>query len=702
MNINASLKIQNVRSLNLSLGIDITRKKIDALTHESDDIIFIINTQIGKNKSTVQREFLTCRNGPYMTYFNSDSSRAAGVGIAIKLCADIEVLDMVKDNNDRILILKTMIDNEIITLVSFYDTNENKDCYLNTVEDLLTQIDVSQGVIIGSDFNNFIDNIKDQKGNQAKPHYRTKATAKHNDWKESHKFIDIYRYNNPDGRDLTYLKDGNDRMRLDKGSRLDKFLVTEDLLIKEVTFNHTKDHFYTMEYGMQGHSFDHSSVRMTYNITQKQTGPGQFKLDPFLIKTGALDSIIKQTIFEANLFNTEDEGLMKIYEEINKIVVPLLQRIMDIEKERTETNNPGLDEEEEHYILGRIETQDAKLPRMNYLIERNKLKADRVLTDIQNGVITKVKTVQIQLKKVAKNKLKTLITNLGRLNNELEQAEDEATRNRMLEAREAFQSQYSNHFRREAEKTTYFKQMNLEKPTKWFLNLASKQQTIQSPSNKLRKNGKKYENIKEVLTDVHGFYENIFSLRQRPTGVSIENFLGELKDRPEVLSKKLTEAEKEETNKKIEEKELKDALEKVSSGKTPGIDGIEREFLLRFWKFLGTTITQATEIYIEREKLNSFMDRGLIKVIQKGDTTGEELKNWRPITLLSQIYKLISGVVAGRMKKLLKKLISGCQKTYQNTANIGEILLDIFETIAICNYHKKNSHNSPNRLFQDF
>jgi hypothetical protein len=168
----------------------------------------------------------------------------------------------------------------------------------------------------------------------------------------------------------------------------------------------------------------------------------------------------------------------------------------------------------------------------------------------------------------------------------------------------------------------------------------------------LKKNGKKYENIKEVLTDVHSFYENIFSLRQRPNGVSIENFLGELKDKPEVLNKKLTEAEKEETNKKIEEKELKDALERVSSGKTPGIDGIEREFLLRFWRFLGTTITQATEIYIEREKLNSFMDRGLIKVIQKGDTTGEELKNWRPITLLSQIYKLISGVVAGRMKKL--------------------------------------------------
>jgi hypothetical protein len=41
------------------------------------------------------------------------------------------------------------------------------------------------------------------------------------------------------------------------------------------------------------------------------------------------------------------------------------------------------------------------------------------------------------------------------------------------------------------------------------------------------------------------------------------------------------------------------------------------------------------------------------------------------------------------MKNLLGKLISGCQKAYQNTANIGEIILDIIETIAICNHHKK-------------
>ena len=112
----------------------------------------------------------------------------------------------------------------------------------------------------------------------------------------------------------------------------------------------------------------------------------------------------------------------------------------------------------------------------------------------------------------------------------------------------------------------------------------------------------------------------------------------------------------------IEEKELKETVDRVNAGKTPGIDGIEKEYLTRFWRLFGKTIADAFKIFVEKEKLKTFLDRGLIKVIQKGDTTGETLNNWRPITLLSQIYKLISGVIAGRMKKLLHKLISGCQK----------------------------------------
>ena len=78
------------------------------------------------------------------------------------------------------------------------------------------------------------------------------------------------------------------------------------------------------------------------------------------------------------------------------------------------------------------------------------------------------------------------------LNKALEQTQDEETRNRTLEAREEFQSKYQNHFRKEAEKTTMFRQMNIEKPTKWFMNLASDKKQMDSPSTKLEKNKKKY------------------------------------------------------------------------------------------------------------------------------------------------------------------------------------------------------------------
>ena len=101
------------------------------------------------------------------------------------------------------------------------------------------------------------------------------------------------------------------------------------------------------------------------------------------------------------------------------------------------------------------------------------------------------------------------------------------------------------------------------------------------------------------------------------------------------------------------------------------------------------TIKNATDFFISITKFNRYLKKGLIKIIPK---TGKDLKvigDWRPITLLSQIYKVISGAMANRFKKLLPKLISSSQKAYQSDKNIGEILLDIMETISILRYHKK-------------
>ena len=99
----------------------------------------------------------------------------------------------------------------------------------------------------------------------------------------------------------------------------------------------------------------HGSVCMAFNLTNAQTGPGQFKLDPFLIRTGALDSISKQTSYEANFFTTEDKNLLKTEVDRNVVVVPRFKRIADIDKERHEENQPRLHEEKEQYIIRLVE-----------------------------------------------------------------------------------------------------------------------------------------------------------------------------------------------------------------------------------------------------------------------------------------------------------------------------------------------------------
>ena len=104
----------------------------------------------------------------------------------------------------------------------------------------------------------------------------------------------------------------------------------------------------------------------------------------------------------------------------------------------------------------------------------NKEVANDVLTEIQNGVVTKVKTEQMALKKSVKNELKTITNEIDTLNKKLEEALDDETRSKLEEDQETFKKKYTQYFQREAEKLTMFRHINLEKPTKWFLNLSSK------------------------------------------------------------------------------------------------------------------------------------------------------------------------------------------------------------------------------------
>ena len=68
----------------------------------------------------------------------------------------------------------------------------------------------------------------------------------------------------------------------------------------------------------------------------------------------------------------------------------------------------------------------------------------------------------------------------------------------------------------------------------------------------------------------------------------------------------------------------------------------------------------------------------------------KEIKNWRPISLLNCIYKVLSRVINKRLNKVANKLLSRAQKGFNSSRNIQECLINIIENIA---YSKKHNVN---------
>ena len=96
----------------------------------------------------------------------------------------------------------------------------------------------------------------------------------------------------------------------------------------------------------------------------------------------------------------------------------------------------------------------------------------------------------------------------------------------------------------------------------------------------------------------------------------------------------------------------------MKNEKTPGIDGFPSEFYKVFWGKLKNVVLDALNESYKHGELPISLRHGLISCLPKGQKPREFVKYWRPITLLSVLYKLASAAIAGRLKKIPDKLIT--------------------------------------------
>ena len=101
---------------------------------------------------------------------------------------------------------------------------------------------------------------------------------------------------------------------------------------------------------------------------------------------------------------------------------------------------------------------------------------------------------------------------------------------------------------------------------------------------------------------------------------------------------------------------LLQVLNSIKNGKSPGIDGFTAEFYKFVWVDIGTEVLKCLDEACYTGELSTSQKQGIITLLPQNNKLREFIQNWKPITLLNVEYKLLAGVLAALIKKVLPKI----------------------------------------------
>ena len=185
--------------------------------------------------------------------------------------------------------------------------------------------------------------------------------------------------------------------------------------------------------------------------------------------------------------------------------------------------------------------------------------------------------------------------------------------------------------------------------------------------NKVRTSNGIITNQQTILKELEKFYKNLLQSKHKDNqNQSKSPFL--VKENIKTLSMR----DQATCEGLITEKEALNVLKNMKNGKSPGTDGYTAEFYKFFWKDIGNFVL---------ESLNESFTTGELSITQKQGLITLLPKNWRPITLLNVDYKLLSGVLASRIKEVLPSIIQSEQKGFLKNRYIGENIRTIADSL---------------------
>ena len=181
----------------------------------------------------------------------------------------------------------------------------------------------------------------------------------------------------------------------------------------------------------------------------------------------------------------------------------------------------------------------------------------------------------------------------------------------------------------------------------------------------------------ELITDLHEignrfvrYYEDLF---QAAPLEEVEQVLDGIN--PSVTAEMNTKLTRPYT-----ESEVAVALKQMSTFKAPGPDGMPPSFYQSYWNVVGKEVVQAVISSINSGTLPPSINHTFVALIPKVKNP-EHVTEYRPISLCNVIYKLISKVLANRLKEVLPTVIAETQSAFVPGRLIIDNVLITFQTL---------------------
>lgn len=126
--------------------------------------------------------------------------------------------------------------------------------------------------------------------------------------------------------------------------------------------------------------------------------------------------------------------------------------------------------------------------------------------------------------------------------------------------------------------------------------------------------------------------------------------------------------------------EIRAAVFSLGPDRAPGPDGVTARFLQQFWAEVGPIVTSEILRFFQTGVLPSSVARSNLVLIPKKDKP-ERVTDYRPISVCNVVYKVISKILASRLKGFIPTLVGPTQSAFTTGREISDNVILLREIL---------------------